>query len=102
LPHEPVVETPRDRREGEPKSVHRMVAYMDELCGRIMAEIDRLGIADDTIVIFTGDNGTELRSPRQTDAGAVTGGKQDLNDAGTHVPLLVRWTEADRGGRPGR
>lgn len=82
LPHSPIVETPRDRREGGPKSVRRMVAAMDELCGRIMAEVDRLGIADDTIVIFTGDNGTDMQVPRQTVAGAVAGGKRDLNDAG--------------------
>ncbi|MFN9367251.1 MAG: sulfatase-like hydrolase/transferase, partial [Planctomycetia bacterium] len=98
LPHTPVVDTPRDRREGEPKSVHRMVAYMDELCGRIMAEIDRRGIADDTIVIFTGDNGTDIQAPRRIAAGAVTGGKRDLNDSGTHVPLLVRWPKRIQAG----
>ena len=86
LPHEPVVETPRDRREGEPKSIQRMVASMDELCGRILAEVDRLGIADDTVVIFMGDNGTALEAPRRTVAGA---------------PVHRRAASTARTGRPG-
>ena len=91
LPHTPIVETPSDRRAGQRKSIHRMVAYTDELCGRILAEVERLGILDDTIVIFVGDNGTDTQAPRRTAAGTVAGGKRELNDAGTHVPLLVRW-----------
>jgi len=86
LPHTPIVETPRDRGEATPKSIQRMVASMDELCGRILAEVDRLGIADDTIVIFTGDNGTALEAPRRTVAGA---------------PVHRRAASTARTGRPG-
>jgi arylsulfatase A-like enzyme len=67
-----------------------MIAYMDKMCGRILAEVDRLGIAENTVVIFMGDNGTDLKSPRKTVAGEVHGGKTNLNDAGTHIPLIVR------------
>ena len=91
LPHWPIVPTPAEKKNGQPASLKNMIAYMDGLCGRITAEVDRLGVAENTIVIFMGDNGTDSDRPRQTDAGLVTGGKTDLNDAGTHIPLIVRW-----------
>lgn len=98
LPHWPIIETPAEKKSGAAKSVHHMVAYMDMLCGRIIDEVDRLDIADNTIVIFMGDNGTDMRTPRQTVAGAVRGGKTDLNDAGTHIPLIVRWPSKVKAG----
>ncbi|NND96648.1 MAG: FAD-dependent oxidoreductase, partial [Pirellulaceae bacterium] len=90
LPHWPIIATPDDKVEGNPGSLRSMIAYMDKLCGRILGEVDRLGIANNTVVIFMGDNGTDSKTPRQTDAGEVNGGKTDLNDAGTHIPLIVR------------
>ncbi|MCA9057748.1 MAG: sulfatase-like hydrolase/transferase [Planctomycetaceae bacterium] len=91
LPHIPIVETPADKTAGRPASLDNMVAYLDHLCGRILTELDSLGVADETIVIFMGDNGTDSRHPRQTIRGPVTGGKYDLNDGGTHIPLIVRY-----------
>ncbi|QDV41383.1 Arylsulfatase precursor [Stieleria neptunia] len=90
LPHWPIIETPDDKAGGTQASLGGMVAYMDKICGRILDEVDRLGIAENTIVIFMGDNGTDSKTPRSTVAGNVHGGKTDLNDAGTHVPLIVR------------
>jgi len=90
LPHWPIIETPDDKTNGTQASLSLMIAYMDKLCGRILGEVDRLGIADNTIVIFMGDNGTDSKMPRTTVAGEVKGGKTDLNDAGTHIPLIVR------------
>ncbi len=90
LPHWPIIETPDDKAAGKSASLGNMISYMDKLCGRILDEVDRLGIAENTIVIFMGDNGTDSKKPRTTTAGEVKGGKFDLNDAGTHIPLIVR------------
>lgn len=89
LPHVPIIDTPAERKSAQPASLGRMIHYMDALCGRIIAAADELGIADRTYVIFMGDNGTDLQTARQTKAGPVSGGKRDLNDAGTHIPLIV-------------
>ncbi len=76
---------------------------MDKLVGRLLDEVETLGIRDNTYVVFMGDNGThdvdfknpkagqpnELKHTRHTDTGNVNGGKSHLGDAGTHVPLLV-------------
>lgn len=104
LPHYPMVETPLDRKLGREASLGHLIEYLDVLVGRLVAAVDDLGIADDTWIVFMGDNGTEERffaNPRRgvpgekphtrhTTAGPVDGGKNQLNDAGAHVPLLAR------------
>jgi arylsulfatase A-like enzyme len=56
------------------------ITRLDELFGRIMAELDRRGFTQDTLVAFMGDNGcSQFR------------GKGTLFEYGVHVPLLIRW-----------
>jgi arylsulfatase A len=68
-----------------------MVAYLDKCVGRVVEALDRLGLRERTLILFTGDNGT----PRGIRSGfrgrTVAGGKGLMTDAGTHVPLLANW-----------
>ncbi len=89
LPHVPIVQTPHDLELNRPGSLDNMISYMDAQIGRLLAALNELDIADNTIVLFVGDNGTQTKSVRMTTAGKVTGGKRDLNDGGTHVPLIT-------------
>jgi arylsulfatase A-like enzyme len=103
LPHWPIVETPDDRKLKRKPSLAHVIHYMDKLVGRLLDEVEALGIRDNTYVIFMGDNGTwepDFQNPkagqpgerphtRHTTAGNVNGGKNQLNDGGSHVPLLV-------------
>jgi arylsulfatase A len=86
LPHIPVVNAPGS----EGKTLKAMVSYMDRLCGELVDEVDNLGIAENTWVIFMGDNGTDLGTPRRTKNGLVTGGKRFLGEGGMHIPMIVR------------
>jgi arylsulfatase A-like enzyme len=74
------------------------LAEMDHIVGELMADIDRLGIADNTIVIFSSDNGPEttsvvhMRGDYQHDpARPWRGMKRDSWEGGHRVPFLVRW-----------
>jgi arylsulfatase A-like enzyme len=91
LPHDPITETPHDREQGRPASLAHMIEYLDHLVGQTLDKIEELGVRDNTYVFFIGDNGTEANhfNPRHTKSGKVSGGKRDLTDAGTHVPLIV-------------
>ena len=69
------------------------VAYMDKLVGRLMAELDRQGLREKTLVIFTGDNGTYgNEAPRSTIGGReLCGAKGMLLEGGSRVPLVASW-----------
>ena len=89
-----------------------MVAAMDHCVGRIVSALQELQLRENTVIIFTGDNGTASRSiiraepvpgggkkwkyireevVCEIDGRQVRGGKGSLKDGGTHVPLLVSW-----------
>jgi len=61
---------------------------IDQGVGMILAELDRLGLADNTLVIFTSDNGGESRV---TSNAPLRAGKSTLYEGGIREPLLVRW-----------
>ena len=72
---------------GTARTYAQMVTRMDEQIGRVMDTIERLGLAQDTIVIFTSDNGGE----RFSDNWPFTGHKTELLEGGLRIPAIVRW-----------
>ncbi|MCB0853244.1 MAG: sulfatase-like hydrolase/transferase [Bacteroidetes bacterium] len=68
-----------------------MVSYTDKIVGNINQKLEELGIAENTIVIFTGDNGTDIPVVSTLNGRKVAGAKGQSTDAGTRVPLLVQW-----------
>lgn len=63
------------------------VTCMDGSIGRILDRLDQYGLRDDTIVLFTSDNG----AGRGGDTGPLRGRKGQMFEGGVRVPLLMRW-----------
>ena len=72
---------------GDIDTYHRMIHHMDEGIGQVMAELQRKGFDDNTLVIFTSDNGGE----RFSNNWPFVGQKMDLLEGGIRVPLIARW-----------
>jgi arylsulfatase A len=68
------------------------VEYMDKIVGRILDKVESLGLGEQTLIIFTGDNGTNSQIVSETVNGSIRGAKGRTIKAGTHVPLIVRWS----------
>lgn len=87
LPHyvmEPFTSKSRNGRYGA------AVAAVDWSTGTIMAELERLGIADNTIIIFTSDNGSRKRGEGGSN-GLLRGHKGQTWEGGMRVPCIVKW-----------
>ncbi|HSH09846.1 MAG TPA: sulfatase, partial [Oceanipulchritudo sp.] len=64
-----------------------MAECLDNSIGRIMAKLEELGIADNTVVILTGDNGGD----HDQTTGGLKGYKAFSHEGGVRVPLIVKW-----------
>ena len=99
LVHDPFVPTP-DSDIWDNKDLHHkndtsnfrdMVEYTDKIIGMIMAKLNEFNLTNNTIIMFTGDNGTHPSIHTRTKDGVVQGGKGNTIDAGIHVPLIISW-----------
>ena len=87
--------------DGKYETFAEKVEKMDEIVGRLIYTLECLGIREDTVVMFVGDNGSPsrfitdvrdgkyVRTPIEPES--LRGGKGSLTDAGTHVPFIVNW-----------
>jgi len=106
LVHNPFVPTPDSPEWADPAKRHKrstlnfrdMVEYADRIVGQITAKLKELELDQRTLLIFTGDNGTNVHIRTQMTDRWIRGGKGNTIDAGTHVPLIAYWPEKIRSG----
>lgn len=85
--------------KGEPEHFADMVAYVDKTVGKLTARLDKLGLRDNTLLIFTGDNGTDTPIVTKTTYGVVAGAKGQMTDGGNHVTCIASWPAVIRKGK---
>lgn len=109
LTHDPFQPTPDspdwdpaltgEKRKRHIKHFADMTAYMDKMIGRLVARLQDLGIAENTLLIFLGDNGTHGSVTSRWNGISFRGGKGTTTQRGTHVPLIVSWPAMIKSGR---
>ncbi|MCE5326521.1 MAG: sulfatase-like hydrolase/transferase [Planctomycetaceae bacterium] len=101
LTHDPFEPTPHSaRRTGanKQKNFQDMVAYMDAVVGRLVAHLDKLHLRENTLILFTGDNGTGRAINSELNGRTIRGGKGSTTEAGMRVPLLANWPATIKAG----
>jgi arylsulfatase A len=82
--------------KGDVRYFEDMLAYTDHLLGKLVAKLKEIGIQNNTLIIFTGDNGTDVPVVSIMNDRRIAGAKSKSTDAGTRVPLIVSWPDMIR------
>ena len=103
-PHAPII--PNDQFDGKSEAgpYGDFVYETDDACGQLLRALDETGQADNTIVIFSADNGPEHYAYARDEkydhwsSHPLRGLKRDIYEGGHHVPFIIRWPGiADQG-----
>ena len=102
LPHNPFPVTPDSKDPNSKDSKQNfidMVQYIDKNVGRLEDTLKELGLRENTLILFTGDNGTNASLTSELHGRQIRGGKGYTHDYGTHVPLIASWPGKLKGGQ---
>ncbi|QDU75828.1 Arylsulfatase precursor [Bremerella volcania] len=94
--HPPKLEEPArskytDDLDKPTQAYGHMITYMDNIVGKILSKLKEHRLEKNTLVLFTGDNGTDHRITSRLPDMSIRGGKATMTEAGTRVPLLAWW-----------
>jgi arylsulfatase A len=105
-PHTPIVPVPLFKDASGLNPYADFVMQVDHHMGELLAVVKEAGIDDNTLVLFTSDNGCSpeanfplLESKGHDPSGRYRGHKADIYEGGHRVPLIVRWPGKIAGGR---
>lgn len=96
-PHYPIVPNKDFHGTSDAGYYGDFVVETDAMVGKVLDVLDRFNLADNTLVIFTADNGAEnlafkrLEEFGQWSSGKYRGVKRDIYEGGHRVPFIVRW-----------
>ena len=99
LTHTPLVNTPIDSASSNRGKHQAMVKYTDRITGEITQAIEDAGIRDNTVIIWTTDNGTTRGITGTRNGRSVQGGKSKTTESGINEPFIVSWPGKIRSNR---
>ncbi len=83
--------TPKGGKDAAKANFVAMVGYMDKIIGKIVDKVDAVGQLENTVIMFTADNGTNTSITSAWNDREIKGGKGGMKDMGTHVPFYAYW-----------
>ncbi len=105
-PHTPIVPTEKWQEKSGLNPYADFVMETDAAVGRVLETLDRTGLAENTMVVLTSDNGCspeadfgELKAKGHNPSHVFRGHKADIYEGGHHVPFLVRWPARVKAGQ---
>ncbi|NCY01723.1 MAG: N-acetylgalactosamine-6-sulfatase [Planctomycetia bacterium] len=99
-PHYPIASAERYEKQHagitdpEERTYRANVTQLDDSFGTLLSGLDRLGLRENTLVVFTSDNGPEgdgAKGPGRGLAGGLRGRKRSMYEGGHRVPGILRW-----------
>jgi len=104
-PHKPVIPQERFRGKSQAGSYGDFMVETDYWVGQIQKALEERGIYDNTMIIFSSDNGPENTYPKRWELHKhdsnhmLRGGKRDIYEGGHRVPFLISWPKGFKGGQ---
>ncbi len=104
-PHKPVIPVEKFRGQGEAGAYGEFMIETDWHVGRILKLLDDTGLADNTMIVYSSDNGPEttwrerIKKFDHHSNGIYREGKRSIYEGGHRVPFFVRWPAKVEGGR---
>lgn len=105
-PHYPVCPKPEFWGQGKAGGYGEFMIETDHHVGRVLEFLDQTGLTENTMVIYTSDNGPEktwkdrIEEFNHDSSGIYSGGKRDIQEGGHRVPFFIRWPKGIA--KPGR